>query len=344
MSDRAATYRSTLLLLACAVAPATVAYRAAASATNPPMPRTGPVAWSPAEFTGDRASAQRGQLTAVGSWLGGLLLAVGGGPLRDPIAHRAWQSSDGGRSWTAAAIADSGQSIVTLALRGDGLGLSATMQRRILRSTDSGSEWTAVVPPPAGGLVRRFTLVGHESVYAIGNRVVRSDDSGETWVELDVPRGPWYAAWSDIAFPDQRHGWLVGRTGLVYVTDDRGDSWRPRHINTHQTLRSVHAFDSAHAIVAGSGGAMFRTRDGGETWQAVQSGSTHHLRRVAFRDALHGVAVGLWGTTIRTDDGGETWREENSGTIAHLMDVTWTADGQPIAVGALESIVIGAAR
>jgi photosystem II stability/assembly factor-like uncharacterized protein len=339
------TVRSTLLLLACALAPAIVAYRTAASAENPPPPRTGPVLW--AEPERDSAKLDRPpDLRAVATKPGGVALAVGSS-IGNGAGNRAWRTEDGGRTWTA--LPSPAPYVSSAGMREDGLTLVSTDRGRILRSLAGGADWTEVRPPadwrtearPAGGWdIFRLAFVGERTVFGAGGALLRSDDSGETWTKLDVPEQRWY----DVAFVDEQHAWLVGGGGLVLWTDDGGDTWSSRRIATDQTLRSVHAFDAAHALVAGSGGVMFRTRDQGRTWAEIDNGTGHHLRRVAFLDALHGVAVGFWGTVLRTDDGGETWQEENSGTLAHLYDVAWTAGGVPIAVGLSETILLGGAR
>jgi photosystem II stability/assembly factor-like uncharacterized protein len=324
------TVRSTLLLLACALAPAIVAYRTVASGPeSPPPPRTGPVLWAAPE----RDSAKLDQppnLVAVATAPGGIGLAVGAG-------NRAWRTEDGGQSWMALPGAAPG--VWGVALGRDNLALVAAGRGRILRSLDGGTDWREVRPAGTERVYRfNFAFVGDRTVYGVSDAILlRSDDSGESWTKLDVPD----QAWGDVAFVDERHAWLVGGGGLVLWTDDGGATWSPRRIATNQTLRSVHAFDAAHALVAGSGGVMFRTRDQGRTWAEIENGTGKHLRRMVFRDALHGVAVGFWGTVLRTADGGETWQEENSGTLAHLYDVAWTTDGVPIAVGQLDTILLG---
>jgi photosystem II stability/assembly factor-like uncharacterized protein len=325
------TLRSTLVLMACALAPAIVAYRSAVSSpANPPAPRSGPVVWAAPER--ENAELDRpADLSAIATVPGGFGLAVGSG-------NRAWRTEDGGRTWTV--LPGAAPAVAGVALRRDGLALTAARRGRILRSQADGTDWTEV--RTAGEKrIFRFTFVGERTVYAVGEAILlRSHDSGESWTELDVP-DQW---WDDVAFVDERHGWLVGGGGQVMWTDDGGSTWSPRRIATDQTLRSVHAFNATNALVAGSGGVMFRTRDQGRTWAEVDNGTGHHLRRVAFLDALHGVAVGFWGIVLRTADGGETWLEENSGTLAHLYDVAWSADGVPIAVGLLDTILLGGAR
>jgi photosystem II stability/assembly factor-like uncharacterized protein len=344
------TLRSTMVLLACALAPALVAYRAApANYVNPPPPRAGPVLWAEPERDSaeldlvrrqPRSSSWPPALRALATGQGGLGLAVGDG-------NRAWRTEDGGHTWTVLPGVE--QTVYDVDIRGDGVALVAALSGRILRLLAGDAEWTEV-RPAGDGLIYRLTFVGERTVFGagvgrtrddgFGGLVVRSDDSGETWTELDVPE-QW---WNDVAFIDEQHGWLVGGAGVVMWTDDGGATWSPRPIATDETIRSVHAFDAVHALVAGSGGVMFRTRDRGRTWVEIDNGTGHHLRRVAFLDAMHGVSVGLWGTVLRTDDGGQTWNEENSGTQAHLYDVSWSADAVPIVVGFHDTILLGGAR
>lgn len=344
------TLRSTLVLLVCALVPALVRYRTAASnPANPPPPRAGPVVWAEPERDSaeldlvrrqPRSSSWPPMLRAIATGQSGLGLAVGAG-------NRAWRTEDGGRTWTVLPSAD--QEFYDVDLRGDGVALATAVSGRILRLLPGDAEWTEV-RPSGDGMIYRLTFIRERTAFGAGvgrtrddgtgGLVVRSDDSGETWTELDVPE-QW---WNDVAFGDEQHGWLVGGAGVVMWTDDGGDTWSPRPIATDETIRSVHAFDAVHALVAGSGGVMFRTRDGGHTWVEIDNGTRHHLRRVAFLDATYGVAVGLWGTVLRTDDGGRTWKEENPGTQAHLYDVAWSAGGVPIVVGSHDTILLGGAR
>jgi photosystem II stability/assembly factor-like uncharacterized protein len=198
------TLRSTLVLLACALAPAVVAYQTAVSSPeNPPPPRTGPVLWAaPAR---DSAKLDRPpNLAAVAIGPGGVGLAVGAG-------NRAWRTEDGGFSWSA--LPGAAPAVSGVFLGRDGLALAAAGRGRILRSLAGGTDWTEV-RPVGEKRIFRFNFVGGRTAYAVGDAtLLRSDDSGETWTELDVP-AQW---WDDVAFVDEQHGWLVGGGGYGAV-------------------------------------------------------------------------------------------------------------------------------
>jgi feruloyl esterase len=327
------TFRSTLLLVACAALPFGTGYRAVRSLpVELPAERTGRVLWSqPERDSAEIQATGRGRLT-------GVTLAASGSGLTAGISGRSWRTGDGGITWTR--VEGAAPNVPAVALRDDGVALASAGNGRLFRSEDAGLNWTQVWPPGQGAILR-IRFVTRDTVIAVGQEVaLRSTDGGSEWTKLDVPKQTWF----DVRFSSDSHGYLVGGAGLVMVTTDAGDSWQRRHVSTDAVLRRIHLFDPDHALVIGTGGAMFRTRDGGRSWDAVDSSTRHHLRGLAFRDELNGIAVGFWGTILRTRDGGHSWQEENGGTDVHLTDVAYAPDGTPVIVGLQDALLRGGAR
>lgn len=152
----------------------------------------------------------------------------------------------------------------------------------------------------------------------------------------------------DVAFCDQRSGWLITNGGAVLATADGGAAWK---VVGKQELgmKALAASDSRHAWIVAreaddTGGpqkaVVLRTSDGGNTWSRSGFGDAQ-LADVAFADARHGVVIALdriW----TTRDGGRTWRLRRqldmtvltsvvAGDSGHAWVAGWgTLDGVPL--------------
>lgn len=70
-----------------------------------------------------------------------------------------------------------------------------------------------------------------------------------------------------IAFPDARHGWVVGDKGTVLATCDGGDTWARQITGVRDTLRDVCFADAQMGWAVGDNGVVLYTEDGGDTWR-----------------------------------------------------------------------------
>jgi hypothetical protein len=119
--------------------------------------------------------------------------------------------------------------------------------RTIWVTTDGGATWTAACLPAGAQFVHALAVRGQKAWAAgIGEEggsafILRSTDGGRVWRLAQVPAGATYLM--DIAFPDDDHGWVVGR--------------RP------QT-------DPAYGDQYGGGALLLRSTDGGATWTLSQ--------------------------------------------------------------------------
>jgi hypothetical protein len=99
-----------------------------------------------------------------------------------------------------------------------------------------------------------------------GASVERSTDGGRTWQPQSTGTIPEVLAGSS---PAPGVCWIVGRSGLVLLTDD-GQVWRRLSFpDLAVDLVSVTARDAREATVTAADGRTYRTGDAGRTW-AVQ--------------------------------------------------------------------------
>jgi len=150
----------------------------------------------------------------------------------------------------------------------------------------------------------------------------------------------------DVQFVGTRHGWAVGDHGVIWHSQDGGESWEMQSSGISCPLYSVAFLSDRVGWVAGGGtvpftrrsyGVVLHTTDGGQTWRpivlppaAILPANARdkptasalgdqpklglpRIRRIKFFSPEEGVAVGE-GTgadpsgAFATDDGGSTWR------------------------------------
>jgi photosystem II stability/assembly factor-like uncharacterized protein len=101
----------------------------------------------------------------------------------------------------------------------------------------------------------------------------------------------------------------VGERGSIFLSDDRGASWRAAVSSNAATLTAVRFIDGERVLAVGHDAVILRSEDGGENWQLVQSEPEAEEPLLGlWVDAFgQGFAVGAYGRFLATADGGSTW-------------------------------------
>ncbi|MGV8075035.1 MAG: WD40/YVTN/BNR-like repeat-containing protein [Syntrophobacteraceae bacterium] len=112
-----------------------------------------------------------------------------------------------------------------------------------------------------------------------------------------------------ICFLDESKGWIGGKSGLLFKTEDGGLTWQKVIIDTNLSIFGIAFLDQKRGVIAGQGGLVMVTDDEGRSWRKVQVPTDKALLTLNFFDDKNGMAAGDWGKIIATNDGGRTWRE-----------------------------------
>ncbi len=171
--------------------------------------------------------------------------------------------------------------------------------------------------------------LGHASFGGLG--LFRSQDGGVTWPERG---GPSTGAVFDVAYSPNwtADGFAAaGLWGGVWVTDDRGATWR--QVSSLETggpafIASVAVSSDPGGgrtlLAGGSYGGIYRSTDDGATWHAANpplSVRSLRINPVRLDVALAAGSNGLW----RSADGGLAWTQVTTAT--QVFDVAFSADG-----------------
>jgi photosystem II stability/assembly factor-like uncharacterized protein len=250
-------------------------------------------------------------------------------------------SPDGGGSWeridagTTRALYD-----VSFADAEHGwvVGASGT----ILATADGGQTWTVQESGTTEDLLAvQFLDASHGFAAGLFATALATTDGGATWEDIMLVEGSVAEAdWeqletqvfespllNDVFFIDDRTGWIAGEYGVVFATEDGGETWDRQRTGEQAILFSVAFVDRHKGWVVGLNGLILQTMDGGKTWTPQESPSPEGLYQLVIRNG-NGIIVGDAGTLLRTNDGGESWSLDGDvGVFGWLRGVA-SPDGQ----------------
>jgi len=169
-------------------------------------------------------------------------------------------------------------------------GLVVGLWSLALRTSDGGLHWTSVnMPAPPGGDKAGPNLY----------RIFRAKEAGTLFIAAEM--------------------------GLVYRSDDGGQSWQMIQTGQRGSLWTGLALRDGSLLVAGLNGQMLRSSDG-SAWTALASGVEGSITDLAQGPDGSVIGVGLAGTIVESSDG-VSFKANSRPDRASLTAVLATAQG-----------------
>ncbi len=261
------------------------------------------------------------------------------------IAH----STDTGRSWQPQQSGTS-QTLYDIHFIDESNGWAAGANGTVLHTRDGGQTWEAQSTETSKHLhAVHFTDSSNGWIAGQNFSLLHTGDGGQTWTDRqsadweDGDPGDNHGRFISIQFLDEDIGWLVGQVdtmwydpfdmpiiggyGVVYHTNDGGQSWQEPSRDLHQGTVSMHYVnqDTGWAVQSAQlpdmqGGGILTTRDGGQTWEQ-QYNTPGYRGTVRFLDEQTGWVVGNQGLAIHTNDGGNTWETKSHSAGSSLLHI-----------------------
>ncbi|MBW2369434.1 MAG: hypothetical protein JRH15_16310 [Deltaproteobacteria bacterium] len=130
-----------------------------------------------------------------------------------------------------------------------------------------------------------------------------------------------------IYFVNKDQGWVCGRWGVIWHTNDGGKTWERQETGTTMTLSAIDFVDSQNGWAVGNGGTILHTSDGGKAWRQQKSPVEFFHMGVDFVNPQEGWIASEKTHILHTVDGGQTWDVQFSGEVYHLKSISF-ADSQ----------------
>jgi hypothetical protein len=177
----------------------------------------------------------------------------------------------------------------------------------VIRSSDAGKTWTAILKPGkyvkrGGRLVNRlgvqhadFTDADNGFLIDSAGRLYRTRNAGRSWTELpgvgtDQARGMSFSTPQKGYLVISRFGDLRNPTGFLLRTDDGGATWHPQFVVSNEIADGGIAAGGATDYLLGGAQSLLYSTTGGDTGATSDLSITSPKRRYA--KAAHIVVTG----------------------------------------------------
>jgi photosystem II stability/assembly factor-like uncharacterized protein len=147
--------------------------------------------------------------------------------------------------------------------------------------------------------------------------ILHTKDGGDRWF-VQAQLDSMYL--EDIYFLDRNTGWISGKNGLIFKTDNGGESWDKHKIADKKSwIYSVLFFNHTNGLAVGLQEEkpftlLLKTTDGGRNWKNLSEKVPRSFYApISFIDDKKGY-IGGFKYIIYTSDGGNTWDMQFSNT------------------------------
>jgi photosystem II stability/assembly factor-like uncharacterized protein len=243
----------------------------------------------------------------------------------------------------------------------DQIGVGATSDGKIYRTTDGANSWTVV--NATNRAVHAFVFFDASTGIAVGDGslFLVTKDGGATWTPKDIGIPPTNLRsiacatpklcvmttepgtalvrtddggdTAKLVTPSQDPIFAAGfasatrvaaggATGATAISDDAGLNFTPIGGRLSGSYSRVRAGGlTGTAFAPGDNGSLAKTTDGGKTWTRGNVATSEDVIDVAFPTAQVGYALDSSGGLFRTNDGGGTWKTLDTGTTARPFQI-----------------------
>ncbi len=109
--------------------------------------------------------------------------------------------------------------------------------------------------------------------------------------------------------PDSKVFWVFTANGMVFKTEDGGNTTRAQKIGSGMKLLAGSAPDAKTCWLLAEKGIVLRTKDGGKKWITVNAPSDGNFTMITGLDAVSALVTDASGrVSYSTADGGATWK------------------------------------
>lgn len=144
----------------------------------------------------------------------------------------------------------------------------------------------------------------------------------------------------DVAFSDERHGFLVGSNRLVLETEDGGATWETRQLElpSDENFRLISIdFRGDEGWIAGQPGLLLHSDDAGQSWTRLLldtklPGDPYLITATGGQQAELATNVGA---IYATRDAGRSWQALVSDAAGSVRDLRRSEDGRYVSVSSL---------
>ena len=255
----------------------------------------------------------------------------------------------------------------------DQIGVGATSDGKIFRTTDGANSWTLV--SDTNRAVHQFLFLDANNGFAVGDGslFLVTKDAGATWTPKDIGIPPTNLRsiacasatlcvmttepgtalvrtndggnTATLVTPSQDPIFAAGfasatriaaggATGATAVSDDAGVTFAPIGGRLSGTYTRVRAGgQGGTAFAPGDNGSLAKTTDAGKTWTRGNVSTSEDVVDVAFPTAQVGYALDSSGGLFRTNDGGATWKTLDTGTTARPFQLAAPSTSTVILAG-----------
>ena len=261
--------------------------------------------------------------------------------------------SDDGAIWTQARVPV--QVMLTAVRMHDArTGWAVGHDAVILRTRNGGETWQLVHDAPQAQLpLLDIWFRDADSGFAVGafGIFLATMDGGDTWTcrngcweDDDGESGPPLLHAADSDFEDDFHLnaiapagpdrlFLAGEAGVLYRSDDGGETWRALPSPYSGSWFGVLALDADTILVAGLRGRLFRSEDAGESWTQIETGTTATLTDLVQVNPDLMLITGLAGALLTSRDNGLSVSYRPLPARQGISAALATADGSVVLVG-----------
>lgn len=215
-------------------------------------------------------------------------------------------SDDGGRTWRQAKVPTS-VSLTAVEFPSPKQGWAVGHAGEVLHTEDGGETWTRQLDGRAAANLALEAARARAKAAKPGDTAVERSVAEAERLVADGPDKPFL----DLAFEDERHGFIVGAYNLIFKTDDGGQTWEP-WLDRVDNPKGLHFYAiqivGSTIYLAGEQGLFLRSSDGGEHFERLETPYEGTYFAVAANERGELLLAGLRGNAYWSADRGETFR------------------------------------